>query len=88
MELLSLGRMAARLRVTQGWLRERAEVREVPCLQAGKRFLFNPAAVLDALAVQAARPAGNIGAGNPVCVESMPTPPATDAMSPAAGGGQ
>jgi hypothetical protein len=56
MELLSLGRMAARLGVTQEWLREQAAARKVPALVAGKRFLFNPVAVLDALAIQAARP--------------------------------
>jgi hypothetical protein len=56
MELLCLGRMAARLGVTQEWLREQAAARKVPCLRAGKRFLFSPVAVLDALAVQAARP--------------------------------
>lgn len=61
MELLSLSRMAVRLGVTQEWLREQAAARKVPCLVAGKRFLFNPVAVLDALAVQAARPVSDAG---------------------------
>ena len=56
-ELLSLGRMARRLFVTQQWLREQADAGDVPCLKAGKRYLFNPVAVQEALAVQATRTA-------------------------------
>jgi excisionase family DNA binding protein len=54
-DLLSLGRMARRLGVTQQWLREQADAGKVPCLRAGKRYLFSVAAVQEALAVQAAR---------------------------------
>lgn len=54
-ELLTLGRMAARLGVTQQWLRDQAESGKVPCLRAGKRVLFSPAAVQEELAAQAGR---------------------------------
>jgi excisionase family DNA binding protein len=53
-ELLSLARMARRLGVTQDWLRSEADAGRVPCLKAGKRYLFNAAAVQDALAAKAA----------------------------------
>lgn len=54
-ELLSLARMARRLGVTQLWLRDEAEGGRVPCLKAGRRFLFNPEAVQETLASEAAR---------------------------------
>ncbi len=54
-ELLSLARMARRVGVTQDWLREQADAGKVPCLLAGKRYLFNAVAVQEALAVQAAK---------------------------------
>lgn len=54
-ELLSLGRMARRLGVTQQWLRDEADAGRVPCLKAGKRHLFNAVAVQERLAVIAAR---------------------------------
>ena len=54
-ELLSLARMARRLGVTQGWLREQADARLIPFLKAGKRLLFNPTAVQESLANKAAR---------------------------------
>jgi hypothetical protein len=54
-ELLSLGRMARRLGVTQDWLRTEAEAGRVPCLKADRRLLFNPTAVQADLAVKAAR---------------------------------
>lgn len=53
-ELLSLARMARRLGVTQDWLRSEADAGRVPCLKADKRYLFNAAAVQDALAAKAA----------------------------------
>jgi hypothetical protein len=56
MELLSISRMAKRLGVTKQWLREQAVAGKVPCLAAGKQLLFSPMAVIDALAIQAARP--------------------------------
>jgi hypothetical protein len=56
-ELLSLSSMARRAGVTQQWLREQADAGTVPCLQAGRRYLFSLPAVLEALAVRASRPA-------------------------------
>ncbi len=53
-ELLSLPRMARRVPVTQQWLRDQADAGNVPCLKAGTRYLFNPAAVQAALATKAA----------------------------------
>lgn len=54
-ELLSLPRMARRLGVTSTWLKTQADAGKVPCLRAGKRYLFNALAVQDALAVEAAK---------------------------------
>lgn len=54
-ELLSLLRMARRLGVTQQWLRAEADAGRVPCLKAGKRYLFNADAVQQALADKAAQ---------------------------------
>ena len=55
-ELLSLSRLARRLGVTQQWLRDQADCDTIPCLKAGKRYLFNVSAVQEAVAVLAARP--------------------------------
>lgn len=55
-ELLTLGRMARRLGVTQQWLRTEADAGRVPVLLAGTRYLFSPPAVADSLAAQAAQP--------------------------------
>jgi len=52
--ILQLGPMARRLRVTVGWLRAEAEAGRVPCVRAGDRFLFSPAAVEAVLARRAA----------------------------------
>ena len=60
-ELLSLARMARRLGVTQDWLRGQADAGNVPGLLAGKRYLFNPVAVQEALAVEAAKQNTNAG---------------------------
>jgi excisionase family DNA binding protein len=54
-ELLNLSRQARRLGVTQQWLREQADAGQLPCLKAGKRYLFNPEAVETALSARAAR---------------------------------
>jgi excisionase family DNA binding protein len=54
-ELLSLSRLARRLGVTQQWLRQQADSGTIPCLKAGKRYLFNVTAVQQAIAVLAAR---------------------------------
>lgn len=53
--LLPLSRMARRLRVTAAWLRTEADAGRVPCLRAGKRYLFAPEAVERALADRASR---------------------------------
>lgn len=53
-ELLTLARMARRLGVAQEWLRTEADAGRVPCLKAGKRYLFNSVAVAETLAAQAA----------------------------------
>jgi excisionase family DNA binding protein len=47
--------MARRLGVTQQWLRDQADTGKIPCLKAGNRYLFNPAAVQESLAAKAAR---------------------------------
>ena len=54
-DLLSLSRLARRLGVTQQWLRHQADAGKIPCLKAGKRYLFNPVAVQEALAAKAAQ---------------------------------
>ena len=52
--LLPLNRMARRVRVTCAWLRDEADAGRVPCLRAGKRYLFSPEAVERVLADRAA----------------------------------
>lgn len=54
-ELLSLGRMARRIGVSQQWLRNQADSGNIPGLRAGKRYLFNATAVEERLATVAAR---------------------------------
>ncbi len=54
-ELLSLGRMARRLGVTQRWLKKKAEAGELPHLRAGNRYLFSSSAVESELTKQAAQ---------------------------------
>ncbi|MBL8827827.1 MAG: hypothetical protein JNM18_12690 [Planctomycetaceae bacterium] len=61
-DVLSLPRMARRIGVTQQWLREQADAGHVPCLKAGKRYLFNPEAVEQAVAAKAAE--SRQGGGN------------------------
>jgi hypothetical protein len=62
-ELFGLERMAARLGVTRAWLLEQANAGKVPCLKAGKRFLFSPTAVVEALAIQAGRTSSRAESG-------------------------
>jgi hypothetical protein len=52
--LLPLHRLAARLRLPSDWLRAEAAAKRIPCLRVGRRLLFNPGAVEEALARQAA----------------------------------
>ena len=54
-DLCGLSRMARRLGVAQQWLRDQADAGKVPCIKAGRRYLFNPAAVQETLATKAAR---------------------------------
>lgn len=49
-EILSLTRMARRLNVPKTWLREQAAAGEIPAIEAGARWLFNPAVVEQVLA--------------------------------------
>lgn len=52
--LLPLSRMARRLHVTVAWLRSEAEAGRVPCLRAGRCYLFSPVAVELAISQRAA----------------------------------
>ena len=53
-ELLNEPRMARRLGVTAKWLKEQADAGQIPCLRAGRRYLFNVDAVTQRLAELAA----------------------------------
>jgi hypothetical protein len=53
-DLLSLSRLSARLRLPRDWLRAEALAGRIPCLQIGRRLLFNPIAVEAALGTRAA----------------------------------
>lgn len=53
-ELLVLRKMAARLGVPSGWLRERAIAGDVPALLAGNRWMFRPDVVAPIVAAMAA----------------------------------
>ncbi len=55
--LLTTARAAKRCGVTSAWLQAEADARRVPCLPAGgKRYLFDPDALLTALQERARRP--------------------------------
>jgi hypothetical protein len=54
--LLSLPRLALKLRLPCEWLHQEALAGRLPCLKVGRRFLFNAAAVERALAERAAKP--------------------------------
>jgi len=56
--LFSAPKMARYLGVTQTWLKGEAASGRVPALKAGNRYLFNPAAVENALAKRAAESVG------------------------------
>lgn len=43
--LLTLPRLARHLGVTATWLRAEADAGRLPCLKAGRRYLFDPQAV-------------------------------------------
>ena len=48
--VVTLSGLAARLRLPRRWLRQQAIAGRIPCLRVGRRFLFSPAAVEEALA--------------------------------------
>jgi hypothetical protein len=52
--IIPLNILARRLRVPVGWLRDEARAGRVPCIQAGRQILVNPAAVETALLARAA----------------------------------
>jgi excisionase family DNA binding protein len=52
--LVTIHRLAYRLKLPAPWLRAQAEAGKIPCLKVGRRVLFNPAAVERALAEMAA----------------------------------
>lgn len=53
--IVPLEELAQRLKLSKAWLRTEAKAGRIPSLLAGKRRLFNPAAVEAALADRAAR---------------------------------
>ena len=53
--LLSLGGLASHLRLPRKWLDEAARAKIIPCLQVGKKRLFNPDAVEATLSELAAK---------------------------------
>lgn len=55
-ELLPLRPMAARVGVPSDWLQEQAEAGNIPGLKAGKRWLFAPDVVRDAVRAMAGDP--------------------------------
>jgi hypothetical protein len=57
-KLLSLPRLAARLRLPREWIEKEAVAGRLPCLRIGKRLFFNPDAVERALAKLAAEDRG------------------------------
>jgi hypothetical protein len=54
-QLLNLNTMARVLSVPKDWLRDEADAGRVPCLRAGKGYLFAPEAVEKVLAKRAAK---------------------------------
>lgn len=60
--IVPIGRMADLIGVRADWLKDQAQAGRIPHLKAGRMLLFNPEAVIAALAEQAAR--GGEGASN------------------------
>lgn len=54
MDTLPLPRMARLLGVTSKWLRSEADAGRLPCVKAGRRYIFEPQAVQAELARRAA----------------------------------
>ena len=61
-DLLPLGTMAARARVTQRWLRAEVAAGRIPCLNADGRLLFDPETVERILRTAGYDPADALGA--------------------------
>jgi hypothetical protein len=78
-KLVGVGPMARRIKVAVKWLREEALAGRVPHLDAGGKLLFNPRAVIDALAARA-------GAKNPAetVARAESTRPPDPSTAPAA----
>lgn len=53
LDLLTLPRAARRLGVSVRWLRAEADAGRVPCLRAGRRYLFSAMALAEALTARA-----------------------------------
>jgi excisionase family DNA binding protein len=53
-QIVPLDELARRLRLSRRWLWQEADAGRIPSLKAGRRRLFNPAAVEAALAGRAA----------------------------------
>lgn len=53
-ELLTLSRLARRMGVPATWLRTEADAGRIPCLRAGRRYLFDLSAVQRELSDRAA----------------------------------
>jgi excisionase family DNA binding protein len=54
--VIPLPKMARQLGVSVAWLRDMANEGKVPCIRAGKRFLFSASAVQKALLTLASQP--------------------------------
>ena len=59
--LIPLSRVARRLRVPVGWLRDEADAGRIPCLRAGRVYLCDPLAVETALLERARQPVSEAG---------------------------
>ena len=62
-QLLPLNRAARRLGVTIRWLKDEAANGRVPCLKAGRRYLFSVDALADALEARIRESAAVTGSG-------------------------
>lgn len=61
--IVTLDELARRLKLSKAWLHREALAGRIPSLIAGKRRLFNPAAVMATLADRAAAEAGDTQGG-------------------------
>jgi hypothetical protein len=57
-DLLTLPRLAARLRLPRAWLRDEAVAGRLPCLRVGRKLLFDLSTVERVLAERAATSQG------------------------------